>query len=108
MPTLSGLRRRGYSPESIREFCDRVGVAKRNNVIDVSLLEFALRDHLNATATRAMAVLRPLKMVVVNYPEDQVEWLPTVNNPEDVDAGTRELPFEGNCSSNKTTSKSRG
>ena len=81
MPTLSGLRRRGYSPESIREFCDRVGVAKRNNVIDVGLLEFALRDHLNATATRAMAVLRPLKMVVVNYPEGQIEWLPTVNNP---------------------------
>ena len=93
MPTLSGLRRRGYSPESIREFCDRVGVAKRNNVIDVGLLEFALRDHLNATATRAMAVLRPLKMVVVNYPEGQVEWLPTVNNPEDAEAGTRELPF---------------
>ena len=93
MPTLSGLRRRGYSPESIREFCDRVGVAKRNNVIDVSLLEFALRDHLNATATRAMAVLRPLKMVVTNYPEGQIEWLPTVNNPEDEGAGTRELPF---------------
>ena len=93
MPTLSGLRRRGYSPESIREFCDRVGVAKRNNVIDVGLLEFALRDHLNATATRAMAVLRPLKMVVVNYPEGQIEWLPTVNNPEDAEAGTRELPF---------------
>ena len=93
MPTLSGLRRRGYSPESIREFCDRVGVAKRNNIIDVGLLEFALRDHLNATATRAMAVLRPLKMVVVNYPEGEVEWLPTVNNPEDDSAGTRDLPF---------------
>ena len=93
MPTLSGLRRRGYTPESIREFCDRVGVAKRNNVIDVGLLEFALRNHLNATAKRAMAVLRPIKMVVTNYPEGQTEWLPTDNNPEDASAGTRELPF---------------
>ena len=93
MPTISGLRRRGYSPESIREFCDRVGVAKRNNVIDVGLLEFALRNHLNAVATRAMAVLRPVKLVVTNYPEAQMEWLPTGNNPEDAQAGTRELPF---------------
>ena len=93
MPTLSGLRRRGYSPESIREFCDRVGVAKRNNVIDVGLLEFALRDHLNATAKRAMAVLRPVKLVIDNYPEGEVEWLPTENNPEDPGAGFRELPF---------------
>ena len=93
MPTISGLRRRGYSPESIREFCDRVGVAKRNNVIDVGLLEFALRNHLNAVATRAMAVLRPVKLVVTNYPEGQIEWLPTDNNPEDAQAGTRELPF---------------
>ncbi|MGB0179050.1 MAG: glutamine--tRNA ligase/YqeY domain fusion protein [Flavobacteriales bacterium] len=93
MPTISGLRRRGYSPESICEFCDRVGVAKRNNVIDVGLLEFALRNHLNAVATRAMAVLRPVKLVVTNYPEGQMEWLPTENNPEDAQAGTRELPF---------------
>ena len=93
MPTISGLRRRGYSPESVREFCDRVGVAKRNNVIDVGLLEFALRNHLNAVATRAMAVLRPVKLVVTNYPEGQMEWLPTENNPEDAQAGTRELPF---------------
>ena len=93
MPTLSGLRRRGYTPESIREFCDRIGVAKRNNIIDVGLLEFALRNHLNATATRAMAVLRPIKLVVTNYPEGQTEWLPTDNNPEDASAGTRELPF---------------
>ena len=93
MPTLSGLRRRGYSPESVREFCDRVGVAKRNNVIDVGLLEFALRDHLNATATRAMAVLRPIKMVIVNYPEGQVDMLPTVNNPENPNEGTRDIPF---------------
>lgn len=80
-------------PESIREFCERVGVAKRNNVIDVGLLEFALRDHLNATALRAMAVLRPIKMVVVNYPAGDIEWMPTVNNPEDESAGSRELPF---------------
>ena len=93
MPTISGLRRRGYSPVSIREFCDRVGVAKRNNVIDVGLLEFALRNHLNAVASRAMAVLRPVKLVVTNYPEGQIEWLPTDNNPEDAQAGTRELPF---------------
>lgn len=93
MPTISGLRRRGYTPESIREFCERVGVAKRNNVIDVGLLEFALRDHLNATALRAMAVLRPIKMVVVNYPAGDIEWMPTVNNPEDESAGSRELPF---------------
>ncbi|MEY3009929.1 MAG: hypothetical protein RLZZ314_571 [Bacteroidota bacterium] len=93
MPTLSGLRRRGYSPESIRAFCDRVGLAKRNNIIDVGLLEFSLRDHLNAVATRAMAVLRPLKMVVVNLPEGHVEWLPTENNPEDPGAGTRNIPF---------------
>jgi len=93
MPTLSGLRRRGYTPESIRAFCDRVGVAKRNNVIDVGLLEFSLRDHLNATATRAMAVLRPIKLVVTNWPEGHVEWLPTENNPEDALAGTRDIPF---------------
>lgn len=93
MPTISGLRRRGYSAESIREFCDRVGVAKRNNVIDVSLLEFALRNHLNASAMRAMAVLRPVKVVVTNYPDGQLEWLPTENNPEDSSSGTRQLPF---------------
>ena len=93
MPTISGLRRRGYSAESIREFCDRVGVAKRNNVIDVSLLEFTLRNHLNASAMRAMAVLRPVKVVVTNYPDGQLEWLPTENNPEDSSSGTRELPF---------------
>ena len=93
MPTISGLRRRGYTPESIRAFCERVGLAKRNNVIDVGLLEFSLRDHLNAVATRAMAVLRPIKLVVVNWPEDHVEWLPTDNNPEDASAGTRDIPF---------------
>ena len=93
MPTISGLRRRGYSPEAIRDFCDRVGLAKRNNVIDVGLLEFSLRDHLNRVASRAMAVLRPIKLVVVNLPEGHLEWLPTENNPEDASAGTRDIPF---------------
>ena len=93
MPTISGLRRRGFTPESIRNFADRVGVAKRNNVIDFSLLEWALRDHLNRVAPRAMAVLKPLKLVVVNYPEGQIEWMPTSINPEDSESGTRTMPF---------------
>ena len=93
MPTISGLRRRGYTPESIRVFADRVGVAKRNNVIDVSLLEWSLRDDLNRRAPRVMAVLNPIKLVVLNYPEGESEWLETVNNPEDESAGTREVPF---------------
>lgn len=93
MPTISGLRRRGYTPQSIRTFADRIGVAKRNNEIDVSLLEWALRDDLNRTAPRVMGVLNPIKLVVLNYPEDKKEWLTTQNNPEDPEAGTRELPF---------------
>ena len=93
MPTLSGLRRRGYTPESIRDFCDRVGVAKRNNVIDVSLLEFSIRDHLNKVAPRVMGVLKPLKVVITNYPESQTEELPAINNPEDESMGSRMLPF---------------
>ena len=93
MPTISGLRRRGYTPEAIREFADRVGVAKRNNTIDVGLLEWALRDDLNRRAPRVMAVLNPIKLVVLNVPEGEVEWLKTDNNPEDPEAGTRELPF---------------
>ncbi|HUP50800.1 MAG TPA: glutamine--tRNA ligase/YqeY domain fusion protein [Thermoanaerobaculia bacterium] len=93
MPTLAGLRRRGYTPESIRSFCDRVGVARRENVIDVALLEFSVREHLNATAPRVMGVLRPLKMVIENYPEDQTEEFETPNNPEDPAAGTRRVPF---------------
>jgi len=93
MPTISGLRRRGFTPESIRNFADRVGVAKRNNVIDYSLLEWALREHLNRVAPRAMAVLDPLKLVVVNYPEGEVEWMPTPVNPEDESAGSRTMPF---------------
>jgi len=93
MPTISGLRRRGFTPESIRTFCDRVGIAKRENVIDFSLLEWALRDHLNRVALRAMAVLDPVKLVVVNYPEGQTEMLPSENNPEDPEAGVRMMPF---------------
>jgi glutaminyl-tRNA synthetase len=93
MPTISGLRRRGYTPQSIRTFADRIGVAKRNNEIDVSLLEWALRDDLNRIAPRVMGVLNPVKLVVLNYPEDKKEWLTTQNNPEDPEAGTRELPF---------------
>lgn len=93
MPTISGLRRRGFTPEAIRNFADRVGVAKRNNVIDYSLLEWALRDHLNRVAPRAMAVLDPLKLVVVNYPEGETEWMPTAINPEDAESGTRTMPF---------------
>jgi glutaminyl-tRNA synthetase len=93
MPTISGLRRRGYTPEAIRTFADRVGVAKRNNVIDVGLLEWALRDHLNRVATRAMAVLNPLKLVVTDVPEGEVEWLESEINPEDEQAGMRAIPF---------------
>lgn len=96
MPTISGLRRRGYTPEAIRVFADRVGLAKRNNVIDMSLLEWSLRDDLNRRAPRAMAVLNPIKLVVLNYAEGQTEWLRTVNNPEDEAAGTREIPFGRN------------
>lgn len=93
MPTISGLRRRGFTPQSIRTFCDRIGIAKRENVIDFSLLEWALRDHLNRVAHRNMAVLDPIKLVVVNYPEDQTEMLPSVNNPENPEDGVREMPF---------------
>ena len=93
MPTLAGLRRRGYTPESIRSFCEQVGVAKRQNVIDIAMLEHAIRDDLNARANRVLAVLRPLKVVIENYPEGQVEYLDAVNNPEDPGAGTRKIPF---------------
>ena len=93
MPTLAGLRRRGYTPESIRRFCDLVGVAKRQNVIEIALLEHAIRDDLNTRASRVLAVLRPLKVVIENYPEDQVEHLDAVNNPEDPEAGVRQVPF---------------
>jgi len=93
MPTLSGLRRRGYTPEAIRNFCERIGVAKRNSVVDLALLEYCLREDLNRRAPRVMAVLQPLRVVIVNYPEDQVEELEAVNNPEDPGMGTRQVPF---------------
>lgn len=93
MPTICGLRRRGYTPESIRTFADRVGVAKRDNVIDLSLLEFCIREDLNKRAERRMAVLNPIKVVITNYPEDKVEEIHAVNNPEDDAAGKRAIPF---------------
>jgi glutaminyl-tRNA synthetase len=93
MPTISGLRRRGYTPESIRNFADRIGVAKRDNVIDVALLEHAVREDLNKKARRYMVVLDPLKVIITNYPEGKTEMLETVNNPEDPDDGTRRVPF---------------
>ena len=93
MPTICGFRRRGYTPEAIRNFCDRIGVAKRDNIIDYSLLEFSLREHLNKIAPRMMAVLNPVKVVITNYPENQVEMLTAINNPEDETAGTRQVPF---------------
>ena len=93
MPTICGFRRRGYTPESIRNFCEKIGVAKRDNVIDYSVLEFCLREHLNKVAPRMMAVLHPLKVVITNYPEGQTELLTAINNPEDENAGTREIPF---------------
>ena len=93
MPTISGLKRRGYTPESIRNFCERVGVAKRDGIIDVSLLEFSIREHLNKTAHRMMTVLKPLKITITNYPDEQEEWLDAINNPEDETAGSRKIPF---------------
>ncbi len=93
MPTLSGMRRRGYPPAAIRDFADRVGIARRDNVIELSLLEFCVREELNRTAPRIMAVLRPLKVVLTNYPEGQVEHMEIVNNPEDESMGTRTMPF---------------
>ncbi|HVU88802.1 MAG TPA: glutamine--tRNA ligase/YqeY domain fusion protein [Pirellulales bacterium] len=93
MPTLVGLRRRGYTPEAIRSFCERIGVAKFNSVIDVQVLENAIREDLNRRAPRVMAVLRPLKVVIDNYPVDQVDELDAINNPEDPSAGTRKVPF---------------
>lgn len=93
MPTISGLRRRGYTPTAIRKFIETVGVAKRENVIDVSLLEFCIREDLNKTANRVMAVLDPVKVVITNYPEDKEEWLEAENNQEDASAGFRQVPF---------------
>jgi glutaminyl-tRNA synthetase len=93
MPTLAGLRRRGYTPEAIRNFCERIGVGKRENLVDLALLEFCVREDLNRRAPRVMGVLRPLKVVIDNYPEGLVEELEAVNNPEDPAAGTRKVPF---------------
>jgi glutaminyl-tRNA synthetase len=93
MPTITGLRRRGYTPESIRDFCSRIGVAKKENVIDYAQLEHSIREDLNRRAPRVMAVLRPLKVVLTNYPEGQVEEVDVINNPEDPSAGTRRVPF---------------
>jgi glutaminyl-tRNA synthetase len=93
MPTLAGLRRRGYTPESIRTFCERIGVAKNNSTVDIALLEHCVREDLNLRAPRVMAVLRPLRVVITNYPEGQVEQVEAVNNPEDESMGTRMLPF---------------
>ncbi|HAN39015.1 MAG TPA: glutamine--tRNA ligase [Chitinophagaceae bacterium] len=93
MPTISGLRRRGYTPESIREFCDRIGIAKRENLVDVGLLEFCVREHLNKIALRRMVVFDPLKVVITNYPEAQVELLQGEDNPEDPNTTYRDIPF---------------
>jgi len=93
MPTISGLRRRGYTPESIRRFADEIGVAKRENVIDVALLEHCIREDLNKKAPRVYAVMNPVKVIITNYPEGQVEWMDAINNPEDESMGSRTLPF---------------
>lgn len=93
MPTLSGMRRRGFPPMAIRTFCDKAGVAKRENLIDVGLLEFCVRDELNKTTPRVMGVLNPLKLVITNYPEGKTEDLPLINNPEDDSMGSRTIPF---------------
>ena len=93
MPTISGLRRRGYTPESIRHFCERIGVAKADSMVDIALLEYCIREDLNKIAPRVMGVLRPLKIIIDNYPVDQVEELDAINNPEDPDMGTRKIPF---------------
>ncbi|MBL7785819.1 MAG: glutamine--tRNA ligase/YqeY domain fusion protein [Chitinophagales bacterium] len=93
MPTVAGLRRRGYTSQAIREFADRIGVARRENVADIGLLEFCVREHLNKIATRVMAVLDPIKVVITNYPEGKTEWLDAENNPENPEAGNRSVPF---------------
>lgn len=93
MPTLSGVRRRGYTPEGIRDFCDRIGIAKRENLIDIGLLEFCQRDHLNKITSRRMVVTDPIKVLITNYPEGKSEMLISENNPEDAASGTREIPF---------------
>ena len=93
MPTISGMRRRGYPPQAIRNFADTIGIAKRENMVDISLLEFNVREHLNKVATRVMAVTDPLKVIITNYPEEQTEELEIDNNPEDENSGKRKVPF---------------
>ena len=93
MPTLAGMRRRGYPPEAIRDFCDKIGVTKNNAITDIAVLQHCVRDRLNRTAPRVMAVLKPLKVIIENMPEGEVDWLDAVNNPENLDAGTRKVPF---------------
>ncbi len=93
MPTISGIRRRGYTPEAIRKFCDRIGVARRDSMVDLALLEYSIREDLNKRAPRVMGVLRPLKVIIDNYPEDKVEMLDALNNPEDPVSGSRSVPF---------------
>jgi glutaminyl-tRNA synthetase len=93
MPTLTGMRRRGYTPESLREFCDKIGIAKRENLIDIGLLEFCVREHLNKISLRRMAVLDPIKVVITNYPGGKEELLTSENNPEDASSGSRQIPF---------------
>ncbi|MDC7126337.1 MAG: glutamine--tRNA ligase/YqeY domain fusion protein [Spirochaetales bacterium] len=93
MPTISGMRRRGYTPESLRDFCSRIGVSKVDSTVDIALLEHCLREDLNKRALRRMAVLKPLKLIIDNYPEGEVEWFDGENNPEDPDGGTRKIPF---------------
>ncbi|MFC2161742.1 glutamine--tRNA ligase/YqeY domain fusion protein [Acidobacteriota bacterium] len=96
MPSISGLRRRGYTPEAIRDFCDRIGVAKNESTADIALLEHCLRENLNLRSPRVMAVLRPIKVIIDNYPENEVEWLEAENNPEDKSMGSRKIPFTRN------------
>jgi glutaminyl-tRNA synthetase len=93
MPTLAGMRRRGYTPGAIRNFCERIGVGKKEGIVDMALLEYCVREDLNKTAPRVMGVLRPLKVIIDNYPEGQVEYLDAVNNPEDAGMGMRKVPF---------------
>ncbi len=93
MPTIAGLRRRGYTPSSIRKFCERIGISKKESIVDISLLEHCIREELNKTAQRVMAVLNPLKVIIQNYPEDRIEYLDAINNPEDLSMGTRKVPF---------------
>ncbi len=95
MPTISGLRRRGYTPEGLRNFCHRIGVTKSNSMTDVGVLEHTIREHLNATTPRYMGVLRPLRLIITNWPEGKVEMISAANNPADPDAGTRDMPFSG-------------